>query len=140
MLRRFSPDAGRSHVIVFGKTTGRTWAGGMATTASGKGYNTLTDADGGRLNFEPDFDEIDRAYARIGDQLAASRDASKLDLATRWALADVVAVQLLRTPIVRSTLGDRSADDVTETWTDAGVGSRHDLDLGRARCIGQGPR
>lgn len=114
VLRRFAPDADRTHVFVFDKSSGRTWPGGMDTTGSGKRYNTLTQSDGDRLNFEADFDKIDAAYARIGDDLAIVRDASKLNDATRRSLADVVAVQLLRTPIVRSTLAKLPRDLINE--------------------------
>ena len=114
VLRRFSPDEDRTYVIVFDKISGRTWPGGMATTGSGKGYNTLIQPDGARLNFEPEFDETDAAYARVGEELAATRNISKLDDTARRELADVVAVQLLPTPIVRSTLGKLPRDLVEE--------------------------
>ena len=90
--------------MVFDKTSSRTWNGGLTSTASGKGYNTLVRSDGNMLNFEPDFDQIDEDYAKICDVLAERRSLIGLDDRFRFRLADVVAVQLLRTPIVRSTL------------------------------------
>lgn len=110
ILRRFSADADRTHVIVFDKSSGAIWRGGMTTTGSAKGYNKLTRSSGEQLNFEPDFEEIDRTYAAIGDVLAKTRYLSRLDDATRRALADVTAVQLLRTPIVRSSLNQLPRD------------------------------
>lgn len=128
VLRRFSPDEDRTYVFVFDKVSGRSWPGGMATTGSGKGYNTLTQADGERLNFEPDFDEIDATYARIGDHLAATRDVSKLSDTMRGELADVVAVQLLRTPIVRSTL-EKLPRDLVEEMQRVGLPAPDDTEL-----------
>lgn len=104
VLRRFSPDSERQYVFVFDKTSGRVWPGGMDPTGSTSDYNTLIQQDGTRLNFEADFGDTDARYANIGDELASRRSLIGLDANFLTSLADVAAVQLLRTPIVRSTL------------------------------------
>ena len=104
VLRRFAVDAERTFVMVFDKASGRTWQGGLTSTASGKGYNTLVQPDGDRVNFEQDFDEIDKDYAEIFDDLDSLRSLAGRDGVFLNRLADVVATQLLRTPLIRSTL------------------------------------
>jgi len=104
VLRRFSQRGQGRQVAVFDKTTGRSWTTGLRETGSGQGYNTLVQPDGSELNFEADFDAIDAAYAEVGDALTARRDISGLDPDFKLKLADATAVQVLRTPIVRSTL------------------------------------
>jgi len=103
-LRRFAADADRSFVMVFDKQTGRAYQGGMTPTGSGKDYNVLRRPDGSVLHFENDFDQIDADYALVGDELARRRSLAGLDDAFLHRLADVAAVQLLRTPLIRSTL------------------------------------
>jgi len=104
MLRRFSLGGAGQQVMVFDKTSGRSWSAGLTPTGSAKGYNTLIQPDGARLNFESEFDAIDTAYAEVGNILAQDRTVAGLDLAFRTDLADSAAAQFLRTPIVRSSL------------------------------------
>jgi hypothetical protein len=104
VLRRFAANADRNFVMVFDKVSGRTWEGGLTSTASGKGYNTFVQPDGERINFERDFDQTDKDYATIFDDLDSLRSLAGCDDVFLNRLADVVAVQLLRTPLVRSTL------------------------------------
>lgn len=104
VLRRFSLGGAGRQVMIFDKSNGRSWSAGLTPTGSAKGYNTLIQPDGARLNFESDFDAIDAAYAKVGDSLAEHRTVAGLDLAFRTDLADAAAAQFLRTPIVRSSL------------------------------------
>ncbi len=106
VLRRFAPDARHSYVFVFDKQQRRSWPGGLSPTGSGQGYNTLVEPDGTRVNFEPDFDGIDSDYSRIGNELAERRSLAGVDDDFLRILADVAVVQLLRTPLVRSTLDE----------------------------------
>jgi hypothetical protein len=110
VLRRFSLGGAGQQVMVFDKSNGRSWSAGLTPTGSLKGYNTLIQPDGARLNFEPDFDAIDTAYARAGNILAQDRTVAGLDLAFRTDLADSAATQFLRTPIVRSSLAGLPRD------------------------------
>jgi len=104
MLRRFAADPRQTSVFVFDKTSSRSWRGGIRSTGAQKGYNPLVRPDGTRLNFESDYDEIDADYAAVGAELTAQRSLTGLTEAFRSRLADVVAAQFLRTPVVRSTL------------------------------------
>jgi hypothetical protein len=104
VLRRFSLGGAGQQVMVFDKSSGRSWSAGLTPTGSAKGYNTIIRPDGARLNFEADFDAIDLAYAKVGDVLAQSRSVAGLEPAFRTDLADSAAAQFLRTPIIRSSL------------------------------------
>ena len=104
VLRRFSVNADRKSVMVFDKTSGSSWWGGLDSTGSSKGYNVLIAPDGSRLNFESDFDELDKIYARVGDELSERRTVASLDTLFKSDLVDVLAAQMVRTPIIRSTL------------------------------------
>jgi hypothetical protein len=103
VLRRFSIGGDRQQVWVYDKQTGRRFSAGLGGAGSANDYNTFTTPDGEVLNFEEAFDTIDGAFATIGDALHDIRSVAGMPLDIKARLADGVAVQFLRTPIVRST-------------------------------------
>lgn len=104
VLRRFSIDGAGDQVWVFDKTTLRSWSAGLRSAGAEHGYNVLVGPNGESVNFEKDFDTVDAGYAEAGNFLAARRQVGALSSVLRKALADAVAAQFLRAPVVRSTL------------------------------------
>lgn len=71
--------------------------------ASQNGFNTLEE-DGDVVNFERDFDDVDALLAKRLREIHDTKSICMLSTEQRRDWADLVAVQLLRTPIVRSTM------------------------------------
>lgn len=103
VLRRFSIRDERQQVCVFDKRTRRHFSAGLSGAGSENDYNTLLTPAGEVLNFEDAFDDIDSMFAEVGDSLHQGRSLAGIAPAAKATLADSVVVQLLRTPIVRST-------------------------------------
>lgn len=103
LLRYFRPPGDQDFIYVFDKHTGRGFRTSLMNAGSENGFNTLEEDDG-IVNFESDFDEVDAALARRLHEANTTADLAHLSTEQREAWADLVAVQLLRTPIVRSTM------------------------------------
>lgn len=103
-LRHFACDKGRTQIHVFDKMTGVSFTPSILNAGSENDFNTIVD-DNGRLNFEAMFDEVDAAGAIIIAQIAERRSLSWMREEQVLALADLGAVQLLRTRLTRQTTG-----------------------------------
>ena len=99
-----SRDRGRTQIHVFDKKTGASFTSSILNAGSENDFNTIVE-DGGRLNFEAMFDEVDAAGAAIVAQIVERRSLSWMREEQVMALADLGAVQLLRTKLTRETLG-----------------------------------
>lgn len=104
VLRRFTVDGAGKQIWVLDKKTGRSFYSGLKKTGSGQGYNTMVLPDGVVWNFEDEFKEIDDEFGATGNILASKRRVADLDPDFRDALCVGVAVQFLRTPLVRTSL------------------------------------
>jgi hypothetical protein len=103
-LRHFARDEGRTQIHVFDKNTGASFISSILNAGSENDFNTIVEA-GERLNFEAMFDEVDAAGAAIVAQIVERRSLSWMREAQVTALADLGAVQLLRTKLARETPG-----------------------------------
>jgi len=70
VLRRFSVGRLRKQVWVYDKTTGRRFTARIGDAGSANDDNKLRLTDGGFLNFEPTFDDIDGVFPQTGDRLS----------------------------------------------------------------------
>lgn len=103
-LRHFARDKGRTQIHVFDKKTGTSFTSSILNAGSENDFNTIVE-DGGRLNFEAMFDKVDAAGAAIVAQIVERRSLSWMREEQVMALADLGAVQLLRTKLTRETPG-----------------------------------
>jgi hypothetical protein len=103
LLRYFRPPGDEQFIHVFDKHKGRAFRTSLMNAGSENGFNTFEGKDG-LVNFESDFDEVDASLADRLLEVHAARDRFEWSTEQRRAWADLVAVQLLRTPIVRSTM------------------------------------
>lgn len=103
LLRRFSVGGAGEQIWVFDKTSGRSFTTSLMNAGSQNDFNTL-ETPAGVLNFEKVFDAADGDLAHLCGTLAERRSVTGLDTEFRRRLADVLAIQLLRTPLARSTL------------------------------------
>lgn len=105
LLKYFRPEGDEDFIFVFDKLKGRSFQTSLMNAASQNGFNAFD--DGGEVtNFESDFAEVDALLASRLREMHASGDTA-LAAEQRQDWADLVAVQLLRTPIVRSTMNAR---------------------------------
>lgn len=122
LLRYFSVDGLGHRVHVFDKHGGKAFTPSIENAGSKNGFNKVETATG-RWNFEHLFNEVDAQLHELLREIHASRSVANLpsELRRRWA--DIVAVQLIRTPLVRSTIiqavRDLSDSMVNGGWIDA---------------------
>lgn len=103
LLKYFRPPGDEDFIYVFDKQTGRGFQTSLMNAASQNGFNTLEE-DGDVVNFEGDFDDVDALLANRLREIHDTKSICILSTEQRRDWADLVAVQLLRTPIVRSTM------------------------------------
>lgn len=103
-LRHFAHDARRKRIHVFDKSNGKAFASSIQDAGSENDFNTIVDANGTH-NFEAMFDEVDGAGAAIVSAIVERRSLARLSAEQITALADLGAVQLLRTKLARNTPG-----------------------------------
>lgn len=101
-LRHFACDEKRMQIHVFDKKNGAIFKSSILNAGSENDFNTIVEA-GDRLNFEAMFDKVDTAGAVIVTQIVERRSLSWMREAQMTALADLGAVQLLRTKLARET-------------------------------------
>jgi hypothetical protein len=116
LLRYFCRPEGSEYVYTFDKCTGKSFGNSIAKTGSKNGFNSYK--EGGRtVNFELDFDAVDRLLASKLKEIHKVRNVAALSSAQRSDWADLVATQLVRTPIIRSTitsLGEQLNNEVEQ--------------------------
>lgn len=103
-LRHFARDKGRTQIHAFDKTTGASFTSSILNAGSENDFNTIVD-NSGRLNFEAMFGDVDSAGATIVNHITEHRSLSWMREEQLLALADLGAVQLLRTKLARETPG-----------------------------------
>jgi hypothetical protein len=103
-LRHFARDKGGTQIHVFDKNTGANFTSSILNAGSENDFNTIVEVDE-RLNFEAMFDEVDAAGAAIVAQIVERRSLCWMREAQVTALADLGAVQLLRTKLAREMPG-----------------------------------
>lgn len=103
ILRNFSVDGTRTQVHVFDKSTGRSFLNAIEDAGCETYFNTV-ELNGETISFEALFDDNDGRLAFLIERLVRERTLACLDTGQRQALARVVAVQVLRTKMLRTTM------------------------------------
>lgn len=103
-LRHFAYDKRRTRIHVFDKSNGKSFPSSIQDAGSENDFNTIID-ENGRFNFEAMFDDVDSAGASIVSDIVAKRSLAHLEKEQWFAVADLGAVQLLRTKLARNTPG-----------------------------------
>jgi hypothetical protein len=101
-LRHFAADADRRFLFAFDKRTGRSFRTSILNAGSENGFNTVGTGRG-TWNFEHLFQEVDTRSARLVGEIVSRRSLAWLTADDRLALADLFAIQLLRTHFSRTT-------------------------------------
>lgn len=103
LLRYFCPPDGGEYLYTFDKRTGKSFRTSLMAAGSENGFNAYEE-DGKTVNFERDFDVADALLATSLKEIHQTRNVAALSPAQRSSWSDLVAVQLVRTPIIRSTI------------------------------------
>lgn len=103
LLGYFRPAGDGNFLYAFDKSSGQAFRPSLMDAGSENHFNTI-ETDGGRVNFESDFEQVDFLLATRLREIHEARSISSLSEEHRRDWADLVAVQLVRTPIVRSTM------------------------------------
>lgn len=101
-LRHFAADAERRSIFVFDKRSGKSFPTSILNVGSENDFNTVV-FQGGEWNFEHIFGEVDARSARLVAQIIERRSIAWFQAGDRLALIDLVATQLLRTHVSRTT-------------------------------------
>ena len=112
LLEYFSIDKAGKQIHVFDKYRSVVFPSSIKDAGSQNDFNKLK-AEKGCWNFESIFSEVDGRLASLLKQIHQVRDISALTAGDRRDWADMVAVQLLRTPIMRTTIPQLAADIVS---------------------------
>lgn len=103
LLRYFRPPGDDEFLYAFNKHSGQVFRTSLMNAGSENGFNTFEAGDE-TINFESDFDEVDGLLATRLREIHDARNLTALSAEQRRDWAELVAVQLFRTPIVRSTM------------------------------------
>lgn len=103
LLRYFRPPGDDEYLYVFNKHKGNAFRASLMNAGSENGFNTLEEG-GETINFESDFDDVDALLATSLREIHHARNLSTLSVKQRLDWSELVAVQVVRTPIVRSTV------------------------------------
>lgn len=119
VLARFSIAGGGRQVYVFDKSDDRSWPSAIRDAGSENQFNTV-EIDGIRASFEGAFQEVDTRLAMLLDRLAKERSLASLGPRDLIDLADVIAVQLVRTKLIRTSMR-AIAEDFARAVSNAGL-------------------
>jgi hypothetical protein len=103
-LRHFTHDEECEFLFVYDKSEGRNYPSSVLNAGSEKYFNTIIEGDK-RRNFEAMFDNADKNGSDIVNLLNKRRSLVGLNEEELLKLADLCAVQLVRTKLWRETPG-----------------------------------
>lgn len=121
LLKYFSVDGLGVRIHVFDKRRGESFTPSIENAGSKNGFNKL-ETPKGKWNFEHLFDGVDTQLHELLQKMHASRSVADLPTEIRRGWADMVAVQPIRTPLVRSTFIE-SARDMVNSIVESGQAS-----------------
>lgn len=103
-LRRFAADADEKFLFAFDKRSDKSFRVSILNAGSENDFNTVELA-GSKWNFEDLFGAVDTRSASLVGRILEEASLSGMSVDDRVALADFVAVQLVRTRFSRTTPG-----------------------------------
>jgi len=101
VLRRFSSDGNR--LFVFDKHTDRSFPSSVRDAGSENNFHTV-EVNGEQICFEGLFQHNDDQLGSLLNDVAAARSVAHVSTNARTALSAVVAVQVLRTKMIRTSI------------------------------------
>lgn len=102
LLKGFSPRPSTDQIFVFDKMTGRRYKTAVVKAAAERDFNSVN-IGGQSINYEILFQEADSRLAIAIKELSSQRSFLRVDRQIVAELADHVAIQLIRTKIIRTS-------------------------------------
>ena len=122
ILRRFSADSAQTQVYVFDKARMKSFPSSIRDAGCENYFNTV-EVEGQTVSFEGLFQTNDDQLARLLEIIVSSRSLAVLIPQDRAALSEVVAAQIVRTKLLRTTI--RSiAEQLSRSLREAGFDPR----------------
>ena len=119
VLRGFSFDQKQRQLYVFDKIRMMSFTSSVYNAGCENQFNTV-EIEGQTVSFERLFQTNDDQLARLLNKIRNDRSLARLTPEDRFALSEVVAAQMIRTKLVRTTL--RSiAEQLSKTLREAGI-------------------
>ena len=119
VLRGFSFDQTQRQLYVFDKIRMMSFTSSVYNAGCENQFNTV-EIEGQTVSFERLFQTNDDQLARLLNKIRNDRSLARLTPEDRFALSEVVAAQMIRTKLVRTTL--RSiAEQLSKTLREAGI-------------------
>lgn len=109
LLKYFRPPGDDEYLYTFDKKTGKSYRTAIENAGSRNGFNSFKQGDL-TVNFEQDFDAVDALLAKRLREIHDVASVASFSPTQRSDWDDLIAVQLVRTPIVRSTFTTFAAD------------------------------
>jgi len=128
LLKYFSTDRTRNQIYVFDKTCGKAALKSIKKFAGLEHDFNKLETENGVWNFEHLFQEVDDRLAILLKLIHRARNLSVVTADDRRDWADMVAVQLLRTPIMRTTM-TQIAVDLVDSLAESGLAKPEDFSL-----------
>jgi len=127
LLKYFSVDSAGKQIYVYDKSRDIIFPSSIKDAGSENDFNKL-ELEDGIWNFEHIFSEVDGRLATLLAKIHQNRNVSVLTADDRRDWADMVAVQLLRTPIMRTTM-PQVASDLIDSLVESGFAKPEDFSL-----------
>jgi hypothetical protein len=103
VLRRFSFDQARTWIYVFDKAQMKSFPSSILNAGCENHFNAV-EVEGQTVSFEGLFQTNDNQLARLLDTIVSNRSLVHLTPEDRVALSEVVAAQIVRTKMMRTTM------------------------------------
>ena len=103
ILRRFSSGAAQTQLYVFDKLNNRSFPSSIRNAGSENYFNTV-EVEGQSISFEDLFQANDDELAQLLEHITSIRSLAAITPDDRSALSQVIAVQIVRTKMVRTTV------------------------------------
>jgi len=103
ILRHFSADKTRTKIYVFDKTSMRSYSSSIRNAGCENYFNTV-EIDGKIVCYEGLFQANDNHLARLLGAITSSRSLEHITAEDRHTLSEVVAAQIVRAKIMRTTI------------------------------------
>ncbi|MER0202835.1 MAG: DUF4238 domain-containing protein [Nitrosomonas sp.] len=127
LLKFFSVNCAGKQIYVFDKHQNKAYKSSLIDAGSQNHFNKL-EIKSEILNFEEIFNEADQRLANLLNQIHQTRNVSILTANDRRDWADVIAIQLLRTPIMRTTMTQIAAD-LVDSLAESGLAKVEDFSV-----------
>jgi hypothetical protein len=133
LLKSFSPKPGTDQVFVFDKQTGKRYKTAVVNAAAERDFNSVRIGEQS-INYEILFQEADSRLATAIQELSCKKTLLQVDEMVIGDLATLVATQLVRTKIMRTSSLELS--NQLSDWLDAqGLDRAQVIDDAAARQI-----